>query len=122
MLGITVDNSTKGLSDKVISNTTVQAIKAAETNEGIKTESTTTAVKNTVTENSQGGSSDASAISCDKESETNSDVNVSSNIEVNTDNSIENSTPVIDPAAIQAENEQLKAQLASIVNLAAVQA
>jgi len=53
LLGITVDNSTKGLSDQAISNTTVEAIKAAETKEEVKTESTTTAISNTVTENSQ---------------------------------------------------------------------
>ena len=54
LLGITVDNSTKGLSDQVVSNTTVQAInKETETKEEDKTEATITAINNDISENSQ---------------------------------------------------------------------
>lgn len=53
MLGIIVDTSTPGVSDKIIQETTVQAIKVAETKEKVQTEATTTAVNNTVSENSQ---------------------------------------------------------------------
>lgn len=53
VLGITVDNSTKGLSDQVIQETTVQAIKAADTKEEVKIEASTTAVNSTVSEKSQ---------------------------------------------------------------------
>lgn len=53
MLGIVVDTSTPGASDKIIRETTIQAIKAAETKEEIKIEDSTTAVNNTITENSQ---------------------------------------------------------------------
>lgn len=54
MLGIVVDTSTKGISDKVVQDVTVQAInKAAETKEEVKIEATTTTVNSTVTENSQ---------------------------------------------------------------------
>ncbi len=50
MLGIVVDTSTPGVSDKIIQYSTVQAInQAAET----KAEATTTEINNTVTENSQ---------------------------------------------------------------------
>jgi len=49
-LGIQTDVSTPGLSDSVISKTTVQAINQA--NE-VKTEGSTTSINNTVTENSQ---------------------------------------------------------------------
>jgi len=53
MLGIVVDTSTSGISDKVIQDSTVQAIKATETKEEVKAEASTTAINNTVTENSQ---------------------------------------------------------------------
>lgn len=53
LLGITVDNSTKGLSDQVVSNTTVQEInKETETKEEVQTEATTTTINNIVTEKS----------------------------------------------------------------------
>lgn len=116
MLGIVVDPSTKGISDKVVSNATVQAINQDnQTKEEVKIQDSTTAINNTITENSQSGSADASITSNNKESETSTDVNVSSNVLVNTDNS----APVIDPVAIQAENEKLKATLASIQSAAA---
>lgn len=54
MLGIVVDTSTKGVSDKIVQDATVQAInKAAETKEKVRTEASTTAINNTVLENSQ---------------------------------------------------------------------
>jgi len=109
LIGITVDNSTKGLSDQVISNTTVQAVKAAETKETIKTEDSTTGINGVITENSQSGSDNASASASDKESETNSNID---NSVINSSN--DNAAPVIDPIAIQAENEQLKATLNQI--------
>jgi phi LC3 family holin len=52
LLGVITDPSTPGISDQVISNTTVQAIKAAEIKEEVKTEASTTAINNTITENS----------------------------------------------------------------------
>jgi len=53
MLGIVVDTSTPGLSDKIIQNATVQIInQEAETKGEVQTEATTTAINNTVTENS----------------------------------------------------------------------
>ena len=55
LLGVVVDPSTPGISDKVIQETTAQAInKVAETKEEVKTEDSTTAINNTVSENSQG--------------------------------------------------------------------
>ena len=119
MLGIVVDPSTKGISDKVVSNVTVQAINDTNAKEEVKTESSTTSINNEITENSQSGSADASATSDNKESETSADANVLSNIQINTDNTTDNSTLVIDPIAIQAENEKLKATLASIQSTAA---
>lgn len=120
MLGIVVDTSTKGISDQVISDATVQAVNSAEE---VKTESGTTSINNTVTENSQDSSANASISSSEKESETNASVDNSSNVQVRTDNSVtnalsDNSTPVIDPVEIQAENEKLKATLASIQSAA----
>lgn len=53
LLGITVDTSTQGVSDKVVQETTVQAIKEVETKEEVKTEASTTSINNEVTENSQ---------------------------------------------------------------------
>lgn len=53
ILGISVDTSTKGFSDKVISDVTVQSINAEQTKEEVKTEDSTTAINSTVTENSQ---------------------------------------------------------------------
>lgn len=50
MLGIVVDTSTPGVSDKIIQETTVQAVNQ---NQEIKSEATTTAINNTVTENSK---------------------------------------------------------------------
>ena len=50
MVGIVVDTSTKGISDQVVSTTTVQAVNLAEE---VKIESGTTSINNTVTENSQ---------------------------------------------------------------------
>lgn len=104
MLGIVVDTSTKGISDQVISDATVQAVNSVEE---VKTESGATSVNNTV----------------EKESETNASVDNSSNVQVGTDNSVtnastDNSTPVIDLVEIQAENEKLKATLASIQSTA----
>lgn len=52
MLGIVVDTSTPGVSDKVIQDSTVQAIKAAETKEEVKTKASTTSINNEVTEKS----------------------------------------------------------------------
>ena len=50
MLGIVVDTSTPGVSDKIIHDSTVQAVnQVVET----KAEATTTSINNTVTENSQ---------------------------------------------------------------------
>jgi phi LC3 family holin len=55
MLGIVVDTSTKGVSDKVVQDATVQTINQAnETKDEVKIESTTTTINNTVTQNSQG--------------------------------------------------------------------
>lgn len=103
MLGIVVDPSTKGINDKIISDVTVQAINQLnETKNEVKTEDSTTGINGVITENSQIGSDDASAISSNKESETNN-----------------NNTPVIDPVAIQTENEKLKATLALIQSTAA---
>ncbi|OOM17232.1 bacteriophage holin [Clostridium saccharobutylicum] len=52
-IGITVDTSSKGISDTTIAQTTVQAVNDSnETKEEVKTESTTTAVNNTVTDKS----------------------------------------------------------------------
>ena len=127
MLGIVVDTSTKGISDQVISDATVQAInQATETKEEVKTEDSTIGINGVITENSQSSSDDASTSVSDKESETNSGVDTSSNVQVSTENSIatssnDNATPVIDPIAIQAENQQLKSQLASIQSLATAQ-
>lgn len=52
-IGITVDTSSKGLSDTVIAQATVQAVNdATDTKAEVKAESTTTAINNTVTANS----------------------------------------------------------------------
>ena len=52
MLGIVIDTSTPGVSDKTIQDVTVQAInKATEIKEEVKTEATTTSINNAVTEN-----------------------------------------------------------------------
>ena len=50
MLGIVVDTSTPGVSDQIVSNTTVQAV--SQTQE-VKIEATTTQINNTVTEKSK---------------------------------------------------------------------
>jgi len=120
MLGIVVDTSTKGISDKVISDATVQAVNSVEE---VKTVSGTTSVNNTVTENSKDSSTNVSISSSEKESETNVSVDNSSNVQVGTDNSVtnastNNSTPGIDLVEIQAEIEKLKATLASIQSTA----
>ena len=53
-LGITVDNSTRGLSDQIIQEATEQAvIKANEIKEEVKTEDKTISISNAVSENSQ---------------------------------------------------------------------
>lgn len=52
LVGITVDTSTNGISDQVVSKTTVQAINVEQTKEEVTTEATTTAINNTVTQNS----------------------------------------------------------------------
>lgn len=49
MLGIVVDTSTPGVSDQIVSNTTVQDINQTQE---VKAEATTTQINNTVTENS----------------------------------------------------------------------
>jgi phi LC3 family holin len=87
MVGIVVDTSTKGISDQVVSTTTVQAVNSAEE---VKTEGGTTSINNTVTENSQSGSADASSSSSDREAETKSSVDNSSNVQVST-NTVDNS-------------------------------
>jgi phi LC3 family holin len=52
-IGITVDTSSKGISDTTIAQTTVQAVNDSnEAKEEVKAESTTTAINNTVTEDS----------------------------------------------------------------------
>lgn len=51
LLGIITDTSTPGISDQVVSDATVQAI---NNQEQVKTEASTTAINNTVSENSQG--------------------------------------------------------------------
>jgi uncharacterized membrane protein len=60
MLGIVVDTSTPGISDKVVANTTVQAINSEQTKEEVKTEASTLAINNTITENSQNDSGSSS--------------------------------------------------------------
>ena len=60
MLGIVVDPSTKGISDKVVSNATVQAINKQEET---KAEASTISVNNEVTENSQGITIDKTGMS-----------------------------------------------------------
>ena len=110
MLGIVVDTSTKGISDQVISDTTVQAVNQTnESKETTKTEDSTTGINGVITENSQSGSDNTSASASDKESETNSNID---NSVINSIN--DNNTTIIDPVAIQAENEQLKATLNKI--------
>ncbi|NOW07873.1 phage holin [Clostridium beijerinckii] len=95
MLGIVVDTSTTGISDKVVSNATIQAINQMnETKEEIKTEDSTTGINGVITENSQDSVADSEATLSDKESEAN--------------------TTTVDAEAILLENAQLKAQLAAI--------
>lgn len=53
MLGIVVDTSTPGVSDNIIQEITVPAIKSAETKEEAQTEASTTSVNSIVSENSQ---------------------------------------------------------------------
>lgn len=112
LLGITVDTSTNGISDKVISNATVQAINSAtDNNVAAKVESTTTSINSKITENSQDNSADASSSSSDKESESNSSADTLSNMQVSTNNQ-----PLVDEEKVQlkAENEQLKATNAQL--------
>lgn len=53
MLGIIVDTSTPGINDNVIAQATVQSVNdSIETKEKVKTESSTTAINNTVTQDS----------------------------------------------------------------------
>ena len=96
MVGIVVDTSTKGISDQVVSTTTVQAVNSKEE---VKTESGTTSINSTVTENSQSGSNDAGSSSSDKESETDT-----------------NNQLVVDAEKeqLKVENEQLKATNAQL--------
>lgn len=51
LLGVITDTSTPGISDQVISDATVKAVNSQEQ---VKTEASTTAINNTVSENSQG--------------------------------------------------------------------
>lgn len=54
LLGITIDNSTKGLSDQIIPAVTVQAINNEnETKEKVEIESSTTAINSNITKNSK---------------------------------------------------------------------
>lgn len=62
MLGIVVDTSTPGVSDKV-NEATEQAIKSAEIKEAVKTETSTTAINNVVTEHSQGSNIESNNLS-----------------------------------------------------------
>ncbi len=82
MLGIIVDPSTSGLSDQIISSATVQSINADNTKELIKAEGSTTAINNTITENSQSYSDNASASASDKEAEITSSVQAAGTIQV----------------------------------------
>ena len=50
LLGVITDTSTPGISDQVISNVTIKAINSQEQ---VKAEASTTAINNTVSENSQ---------------------------------------------------------------------
>ena len=52
MFGITVDTSTSGISDLQVAKQTENIINATNSDEKIKTESTTTAINNAVSENS----------------------------------------------------------------------
>ena len=58
LLGIVVDTSTPGISDKVIQDTTIQTINDTNTKEEVKVEGATTAINSTITENSQSASED----------------------------------------------------------------
>lgn len=116
ILGVVVDTSTPGISDKVIQDSTVKAInQAAETKEEVKTEATTTSINNTVTENSQSGSADSEATSNDKESETNASDQASNNVQVSSTDEIVSQT--VDVVALQAERDTLKAQLNAVQSL-----
>jgi phi LC3 family holin len=53
LLGVIIDPSTKGISDQTVASTTVQAVNDANTKVEIKAEAITTAINNTVSENSQ---------------------------------------------------------------------
>jgi phi LC3 family holin len=99
MIGIVIDTSTKGVSDQTISNITASGIIADEnTKQEVQVKDSTTSINNKVTENSENSSADASIIPTDKESE--------------------NINLVSDHAAVLAENEQLKATLATIQSAA----
>ncbi|NOW85909.1 putative membrane protein [Clostridium beijerinckii] len=52
MLGIVVDTSTPGINDQVVADATVQAVNATNTQEEVKTESSTISINSTVTQNS----------------------------------------------------------------------
>lgn len=106
MLGIVVDTSTIGVSDKIIETTTENVVQAENTVNEVKTEGSSVSINDTVSEKSQSGSADASASSSDKESETNSNMDTSSNIQVSTDNL----------ATLQVKDETLKAALETITS------
>lgn len=113
-LGIAVDTSTPGISDKIVQDATVQAINNAnDVREEIKTEATTTSINNTITENSQDGSVDTAATSSDKESVTSNIINTSGNTQVSSEEP-NASNQVEDVAAIKAERDALKAKLDKI--------
>ncbi len=94
MFGVVVDTSSPGISDKVVENATVQVF---DTSNEVKTESPTTSVNNTVSENSQSGSVNFSATASDKESETNEAVDTSINTEVSVDASASRRIKVDNP-------------------------
>ncbi|OPJ63667.1 phage holin [Clostridium chromiireducens] len=109
MLGITVDTSTKGVSDQVVADTTVQAINSAEE---VKVEGSTTAVNSIISENSQDSLAVSEATSSDKESETNESDQILTNVQVSSTDATLNQT--VEVAALQVERDALKVQIQTI--------
>ncbi|EHJ00862.1 Holin phage phi LC3 [Clostridium sp. DL-VIII] len=115
IVGITVDTSTEGISDKIVSNTIAQVSDEA-TNNKVKAEIESAAVDNAVKEDNQSNFDNVSINVADKESETNENVEVSTNVQANSESSASSKIVVDNPDNIQQIGATVNSNSAAMPN------
>ncbi|OOM80954.1 phage holin [Clostridium sp. BL-8] len=115
IVGITVDTSTEGISDKIVSSTTAQ-VSDETTNKEAKAEIESTAAENAVKEDNQSNFDNVSVNAADKESETNENIEVSRNVQANSESLASSKIVVDNPDNIQQIGATVNSNSATMPN------